>query len=278
MGTIVDQVNLHNNNDSIIHYTQKKTTVASQTLPPKGTQPQNYVVTTEQPSGNQTGNEPVPFPNCSKNCPTDIQKPEQHVTTTLKGDTATPPLTTATPLNEKGLVRGEQTKEVYLPLTSTVVLKRKQKMLYLPLDFANNLMVDALLELGAFVSAIAQDDSDTRKQKAPNNILKIDDPPNYQIQVANGQLEKPLSTATLKIEIGNNTFADHFVVMKKLTGPKNRLHFMRNSSVVIDTTHGLIHIPHLIMQVKTASSKTTTRPQPVQTMPWPYHQRQQKQS
>ena len=40
---------------------------------------------------------------------------------------------------------------------------------------------------------------------------------------------------------------------------------MRNNSVVIDTTHGLIHFPHLTMQVKTASSETTKTPQPVIT-------------
>ena len=51
--------------------------------------------------------------------------------------------------------------------------------------------------------------------------------------------------------------------MKKLTGPIIGLHFMRNNSVVIDTTHGLIHFPHLTMQVKTASNESTTKPQPV---------------
>ena len=160
-------------------------------------------------------------------------------------------------------MRDDQTNELYLPLTSTVVLKRKQEMLYVPLDFENNHTVDALVDSGAFVSAIAQDDLETIKQKASNNILKIDDPPNFQIQVANGQLEKPLSTATLKFEIGDNSFAEHFVVMKKLTGSIIGLHFMRNNSVVIDTTHGLIHFPHLTMQVKTASKESTTKPQPV---------------
>ena len=53
--------------------------------------------------------------------------------------------------------------------------------------------------------------------------------------------------------------------MKKLTGPIFGLRFMRNNSVVIDMTHGLIHFPHLTMQVKTASSETTTKPQPVIT-------------
>ena len=89
------------------------------------------------------------------------------------------------------------------------------------------------------------------KQKAPNNILKIDDSPNFQIQVANSQLEKPLATATLKFEIGDNIFAEHFVVMK-LTGPIIWLYFMVNNSVVNDATHGLIHFPDFTMQVKTA--------------------------
>ena len=53
-------------------------------------------------------------------------------------------------------------------------------MLYVPLDFENNLTVDALLDSGAFVSAIAQYDLDTKIQKAPNNILKIDDPPIFR--------------------------------------------------------------------------------------------------
>ena len=51
--------------------------------------------------------------------------------------------------------------------------------------------------------------------------------------------------------------------MKKVTGPIFGLHFMRNNSVVNDTTHDLIHLPNLTMQVKTASSETTTKPQPV---------------
>ena len=142
---VTDRDYLNNtNNDSTL-----KTNVASQTSPPNGTQPQNHVVATEQPWGNQTGNELVPFLNCSTNSSTDTQNTAQHVVTTFKGDTTTPPLTTATPLFEEGLVRKEQTDEVYLPLTSTVVLKRKQEMLYVPLDFENNITVDALVDSGA---------------------------------------------------------------------------------------------------------------------------------
>ena len=52
-------------------------------------------------------------------------------------------------------MRVEQTNEVYLPLTSTVVLKRKQEMLYMPLDYESNLTADALVDSGPFVSANA---------------------------------------------------------------------------------------------------------------------------
>ena len=102
---------------------------------------------------------------------------------------------------------------------------------------------------------------DRIQQQAPSNILKNDDPPNFQIQVANGQLEKPTATATLKFDIGDHIFAEHFVVMKNLTGPIIGLHFMKHNSVVIDTTHGLIHFPYLTMQVKSASNQASAKPQ-----------------
>ena len=41
------------------------------------------------------------------------------------------------------------------------------------------------------------------------------------------------------------------------------LHFMRHDSLVINTTYRLIHFPHLIIQVKSASSETSVRPQVV---------------
>ena len=104
---------------------------------------------------------------------------------------------------------------------------------------------------------------DRIKQQPQSNILKIDEPPNFQIRVANGQLEKPTASATLKSDIGDRIFAEHFVVKKNLTGNIIGLHFMRHNSVVIDTTHGLIHFPHLTMKVKSGLSQTSAQPQVV---------------
>ena len=166
---------------------------------------------------------------------------------------------------EERLVRDDITKELYIPLSSTIVLKRKKEKLYVPLHFENGLTIDALVDSGPYLSAIAQKELHRIKQQAPFNIIKIDEPPNFQIQVANGQLEKPIATATLKFDIGDHIFAEHFVVMSSLTGPIVGLHFMRHNSVVIHTTHGLIHFPYLTMRVKSALSQTSAKSQAVPT-------------
>ena len=106
---------------------------------------------------------------------------------------------------------------------------------------------------------------DIIKQQAPASVFKSDDPPNFQNQVATGHLEKPIATTTLKFDIEDNNFAEYLVLMKNLTGPIIELHFMRHNSVVIDTTRGLIHFPHLTMQVKSESSGTSIKPQIVLT-------------
>ena len=185
------------------------------------------------------------------------------MTTYDNGDDNKSPLKLTTSQIDKRLVRDDITNELYMPLSSTIVLKGMKEMLYVPLNFKNGSTIDVLVDSGAYVSAIFQKESDRIKQQAPSNILKIDDPANFQIQVANGQLEEPIATTTLKFDIGGHIFAEHFVVMKNLTAPIIGLHFMRHNSVAIDTTHGLIHFPHLTMQVKSASSQTSAKPQDV---------------
>ena len=177
-------------------------------------------------------------------------------------DNTSPPELIASPIEER-LVRDDITNELYMSLSSTIVLKRKKHMLYVPLDFEDGLTVVVLVDSGAYVSAITHKELDRINEQAPSSIIKIDEPPNFQIQVANVQLEKPIATTTLKFDIGYHIFAEHFVVMKNLTGPIKGLHFMRHKSVVIDTTHGLIHFPHLTMQVKNTLSQTSGKRQAV---------------
>ena len=100
-------------------------------------------------------------------------------------DNISPPEITISQI-EVRIVRDDITNELYIPLSSTIVLKRKKEMLYVALEFENGLTIDVLVDSGAYISAIAQKELDRFIQQAPSSILKIDEPPNFQIEVANG--------------------------------------------------------------------------------------------
>ena len=231
------------------HTPKQKNDVEAQTSPRKETSSQVSGPDTESLLENQTRSIPVQCPNDSNKQQNEIQRNAISLTTYGNGDhnISLPEITTSQ--IQEQLVRDDITNKLYMPIFTTIVLKQKKEMLHVPLDFEYGLTIDALVDSGACVSAIAQKELDRIQQQAPSNIIKIDDPPNFQIQVANGQLEKPTATATLKYDIGDHIFAEHFAVMKNLTGPIIGLHFMKHNSVVIDTTHGVIHFPHLTMQV-----------------------------
>ena len=242
---------------------KQRSNVESEMSPMNETSSQVSVSSTEPLPGNQTRSTLVQSINDSNKPQSENQQHERNIIANDKGeDNISPPKVTTSQIEDQ-LLRDDIINELYIPLSSTIVLKRKKEMLYVLLGFGNVLTIDALVDSRAYVSAVAQTELERSKQQAPGNIFKIDDLPNFQIQVANGQLKKPISTATLKIDIGDNTFAENFVVMKNLTGPIIGLHFMRNNSVVIDTTHGLIYFLHLTMRAKKGAIETTAKPQPV---------------
>ena len=173
------------------HTPKQKNDVEAQTSQIKETSPQTSGSNTELLLRSQTRSTPVQCLDDSNKQPNEIQRNEIGLITYGNGDDIiSPPEITTSQIQEQ-LVRDDITNELYMPLSSTIVLKRKKEMLYVPLDFDNGLTIDALVDSGAYVSAIAQTELHRFKQQAPSNILKIDDPPNFQIQVANGQLEKP---------------------------------------------------------------------------------------
>ena len=81
----------------------------------------------------------------------------------------------------------------YVPLTTKLGLKYKRRMLYFRMDFGY-LTSDGLLDTGALSSAILEADPRKNRLLAPQSIFKEGTVPNFQIMVANGQLENPKST------------------------------------------------------------------------------------
>ena len=164
---------LSNKTHKHTHTPKQKNDVEAQTSPIKATSFQVSGSDTESLLENQTRSIQVQCPNDSNNQQNEIQRNEIGFTTYANGDdNISPPEVTTSQIQEQ-LVRDDITNELYMPLSSTIVLKRKKEMLYVPLDFENGLTIDALVDSGAYVSAIAQKELDRIQQQPPSNIQKL---------------------------------------------------------------------------------------------------------
>ena len=92
-----------------------------------------------------------------------------------------------------------------MPLSSAIVLNKKNGKLFVPLYFENGLTTFAPVESRAYVSAIAQNGLGRTKQQAAADIYKIHAPLISQFQIAKGQSKKPAETVTLDFDIGKYT-------------------------------------------------------------------------
>ena len=86
------------------------------------------------------------------------------------------------------------------------------------MDF-EKLTLDGLIDTGALTSAISEQDLDKIKLLANEAIKETGRPPNFQIMVANGQLEVPIGTVLLEFEVADFMLKENFIIMKNLPNP-----------------------------------------------------------
>ena len=84
------------------------------------------------------------------------------------------------------------------------------------MDF-EKLTLDGLIDTGALTSAISEQDLNKIKLLAPEAITDTGPAPNFQIMVANGQLETPIGTVCLTFEVADFMF--FMIVMKVFPQP-----------------------------------------------------------
>ena len=109
---------------------KQRNNVESQTSPIKETPSQVSGSDTESLLQNQTRSALVQCPNDSNKRQDEIQRNETDMTAKHSGDDImSPPEIIASQIEER-LVGDDATNELYMPLSSTIVLKRKKQMLY----------------------------------------------------------------------------------------------------------------------------------------------------
>ena len=149
-----------------------------------------------------------------------------------------------------------------IPLSTSINLKCKKRMLYFPMDFGE-LTIDGLIDTGALSSAIPEMEPRKIRLLSPQSVIREGPPPNFQIMVANGQLETPKSTIELKFEVGDIEFHEIFIVMENLTGPIIGLMFLQRNHTVLDMRQGILNFPFFSMQLKTADHKYSNVLEPI---------------
>ena len=155
--------------------------------------------------------------------------------------------------------------ETYIPLYSTIILKKKRRMLYLPLEFGE-ITMDGLVDSGAFINAMSWSDNNAIKMNSDSCVIKENPQLPFKIECANAQLEHLIATADIQFNIGTYTFTDTFVILSKTSFPIIGLNFMRNHQAVIDTANGTINFPHVEMTRAMTAEMKNSNPKPLQIM------------
>ena len=130
------------------------------------------------------------------------------------------------------------------------------------MDFGE-LTLDGLVDTGALSSAIPEADLRKIRILASQSFVKEGPAPNFQIMVANGQLETPKGTVKLKFEVGDIEFYEIFIVMEKLTSPLIGLSFLQRNNTILDMRQGVLNFPFFSMQLNTADHKYTNVMEPI---------------
>ena len=137
----------------------------------------------------------------------------------------------------------------YLPISTSLTLKRKRHMYYIPMDF-EKLTLDGLIDTGALTSAISEQGLNKIKLLANEAIKETGPPPIFQIMVAIGQLEVPIGTVLLEFEVADFILKENFIIMKNLQNPLIGLCFLRRNNAIFDVNQGISTFPYLSMQLK----------------------------
>ena len=102
-------------------------------------------------------------------------------------------------------------------LISAIDLKKKKRMLFLPVGF-NTVKIDALVDSSAYVNAISERDAEKLRQNSSQCIIKKAPPP-FKVQYANAELQQPLARNTPRFKIEEYTFEGTFIVMNQTSFP-----------------------------------------------------------
>ena len=139
-------------------------------------------------------------------------------------------------------------------LSPTLHLNKKDKMLYVPLQF-DKYENSALLDTGAIQSAMSEAELRKITTAHPEAILQELPPPNFKIQIANGNLVPVRKQVLLRFYVAGKVFEETFLILPTMGTFLIGMSFFEKYSVNLDIKNHLVHFPNHMMSMQVRQPK-----------------------
>ena len=139
-------------------------------------------------------------------------------------------------------------------LSPTLHLNKKDKMLYVPLQF-DKYENHALLDTGAIQSAMSEAELQKITTAHPEAILQELPPPNFKIQIANGNLVPVRKQVLLRFYVAGKVFEETFLILPTMGTILIGMSFFEKYSVNLDIKNHLVHFPNHMMSMQVRQQK-----------------------
>ena len=128
---------------------------------------------------------------------------------------------------------------------------------YINLVFGTNCKQRALIDTGAFCSAMSQSTFGNIINLNPTIFFQQQDPPKYKVSVASRAKVEVLFQVDLKFQLGNKNFLDRFLILPDMNDILLGLPFLDKNNVVVDCKQRLPRFPDFTVFIHSLSIKSS---------------------
>ena len=145
---------------------------------------------------------------------------------------------------------------------SAITVKKKRRMLLILLEF-QKVTIDALFDSGAYIKVISERNAGKKLRESNASKIENAQPPPFEIQNANTELENAFATYTMKLKIRDYTFEETFIVRTKTSYSKIGPAFLRKHSAIRDITQATIDFPKIRITLALKDELQKCKPKPI---------------
>ena len=140
------------------------------------------------------------------------------------------------------------------PLTATLQLDKRNKMLYVPLQF-RAYENQGLLDTGAIQSAMSENELRRILQAHPAAQLEEYPAPDFKVQIANGSIVPVRKQVLLRFFIGGKVFEETFMILPTMGNILIGMSFFKKYSVTLDLANNIVRFPEITLQLRPQNGK-----------------------